>query len=159
MTGRAKAVIGFVMGDDKVLATGPIERTKAAERVTAVAEEANAEATERKAAAEASDQIRSVERMRADAEKKERRRKEQIARETRREQDQIEAEALVEKAAVETAAQEAERVIDATDATANAEAGGELFVAEAEEIAAEESRAEAEALERVQRGSGTDRMS
>ena len=151
MTGRAKAMLGFVTGDDKLLATGQIERTKAAERMTAVAEEVAADVVEQKASEEAARQIQDAKARKADADRKERERKAKIAREAAQEQQRIEVEATKAKLEVEADAVEQELVIDAADTAVNVAASRELAAADAEEIAAQTARAEAEAIEEARR--------
>jgi hypothetical protein len=151
LTGRAKAMLGFVTGDDKLLTTGQIERTKAAERMTAVAEEAAADVTEQKASEEAAKQIQEAKARKAEADRKERERKAQIARETAQEQERIEVEAAKAKVEIQAEAAEQKLVIDAADSAVNVAASRELAAAEAEEIAAETARAEAEAIEKARR--------
>lgn len=151
MTGRAKAVFGFLTGDDRLLATGQIERTKAAERMTAVAEEAAAEVTEKKAQEQTAEAIQEAESKSAEAERKARRRKAEIARETAQEQQVVEAKAAQMERAIEREAVDKELVIDATETAVSVEASRELAAAEAEEIAAERARAEAEAIEQARK--------
>lgn len=151
MAGRAKAVLGFVIGDDRLLTTGQIERTKASERMSAIAEEAAAEVTEKKATQQTAEAIQEAERRTAEAERKARRRTAGIARDTAREQQKIEARAAQAERAIEREAAEKEMVIDGTDTAVSVEASRELVAAQAEEIAAETARAEAEAIEKARK--------
>ncbi|MEX2554964.1 MAG: hypothetical protein WEB06_04975 [Actinomycetota bacterium] len=147
LTGRAKALAGFLLGDERLITTGQIERTQAAERMSAVAEEAAADAIERKAAEKTGAQIAEVKEERAEAARKKARRTAAIARETEQDQQRIAGEAERAARAVEFEAAKEELVIDATDSVSRIEAALVLDAAAEEEAAAEQARLEAEAIE------------
>jgi hypothetical protein len=147
LTGRAKALAGFLLGDERLITTGQIERTQAAERMSAVAEEAAAEATEREAAEKTGAKIAEAKEERAEAARKQARRTAAIAHETELEKQRIEAEAKAARRVVEFEAAQEELVIDATDSVTQTEAALALGTAAEEEAAAEQARLEAEAIE------------
>jgi hypothetical protein len=151
LTGRAKAFAGFLLGDDRLITAGQIERTQAAERMSAVAEEAAAEVMEREAAEKTAAQINEAKRERVEAERKQARRTAAIARETEEEKQRIEREAAAARREVKLDAAQEELVIDATDVAVRTEAQLALGAAAAEEDAAEQARLEAEAIEAARR--------
>jgi hypothetical protein len=151
VTGRMKAVAGFVLGDDRMLTSGQIERAKSAERLRAVAEEASADAIERKARQETALRIDEARRDREDASRREKEREAAIGRETEREKIEIEAEAAREQRYAVENALEAAIVIDAADVALLDETERAAVAAEATEFAAELARAEAEAIEEASR--------
>lgn len=147
LSGRAKAFTGFLLGDDRMITTGQIERAQAAERMSAVAEEAAADALEREAAQKTGTQINEAKNERAEAQRKKAQRSAAIALETEQEKLQVEREAAAARRQVEFEAAQEELVIDATEAAVQTEAELTLAAASAEEEAAEQARLEAEALE------------
>jgi hypothetical protein len=151
VTGRMKAVAGFVLGDDRMLTSGQIERAKSAERLRAVAEEASADAIERKARQETALRIEEARRDREGASRREKEREAAIGRETEREKIEIEAEAAREQRYAVENALEAAIVIDAADVALLDETERAAVAAEATEFAAELARAEAEAIEEASR--------
>ena len=151
-TGRAKAFAGFLLGDDRLITTGQIERAQAAERMSAVAEEAAADALEREAAQKTGARIHEARTERAEAQRKKAQRSAAIAMETEQEKQRVEREAAAARRQVEFEAAQDELVIDATEAAVQTEAELTLGAAAAEEAAAEQARLEAETIEVVRRG-------
>lgn len=147
LTGRTKAFAGFLLGDDRLITAGQIERTQAAERMGAVAEEAAAEVMEREAAEKTATQINEAKRERAEAQRKQGRRTAAIARESEQERKRIEDEAETARRVVEFEAAQEELVIDATESVSRTEAALVLGAAAEEEAAAEQARREAESIE------------
>jgi hypothetical protein len=152
LTGRAKAFAGFLLGDDRLITTGQIERTQAAERMSAVAEEAAADAMEREAAQKTATQINEANSERAEAQRKRAQRSAAIALETEQEKQRVEREAAAARRRVEFEAAQEELVIDATEIAVQSEAELTLGAAAAEEAAAEQARLDAERIEVARRG-------
>ncbi len=153
LTGRAKAFAGLLLGDDRLITTGQNERTQAAERMSAVAEEAAADAMEREAAQKTATQINEAKNERIEAQRKKAQRSSAIALDTEQEKQRIEREAATARRRVEFEAAQEELVIDATEIAVQSEAELTLGLAAAEEAAAEQARLEAAAIEAT-RGNG-----
>lgn len=151
MSGRAKAAAGFVLGSDRLLTNGQVERAKAAERLRAVAEEASAEMIDKKAREELSERRESTRRQRTEASAKHAARTSAIASETAREKERVEADAARGRDAVRRQALAERVVIDATDEAVREEAASQLIEADLEEVAADEARRRAEEIEAARR--------
>jgi hypothetical protein len=151
MAGRAKATIGFVMGDERLLASGQVERAKAAERLRAMAEEATAETVEKRAQEELSHRRQRANRQRTEASVKHASRASSIAQETAREKKRVDEDAARGRNAVSRQALAERVVIDATDEAVREKTATELIEADLEEVGAEEARRRAEEIEATRR--------
>lgn len=151
MTGRAKATVGFVMGNERLLASGQVERARAAERLRAVAEETTAEAIDSKAQEELSERRRRSRRQRTDASVKHAARTSAISSEADREKERIEADAERGRDAVSRQALDERVMIDATDEAVRKKTATELVEADLEEVGADEARRRADEIEAARR--------
>ena len=151
MSGRAKAAVGFVLGSDRLLTSGQVERAKAAERLRAVAEENAGEVIEKRAQEQLSERRERTRRQRTDASVKHAARTSAIASETAREKERVEDDAARGRDAVRRQALAERVVIDATDEAVREETATQLIEADLEEVAADDARRRAEEIEAARR--------
>lgn len=122
MAGRVKAVTGFVLGDDRLLTTGQIERAKAARRLGAMADEAAAETTGREAGDRFARQVERSTRAKDRVTKERTRKTARIESQTKNEKARAEADADRGRRAAHRGAMTDEQVVDVTDVAIGAEA-------------------------------------
>lgn len=151
MTGRVKATVGFVFGDERLLAAGQVERARAAERLRAVAQEAQAETIEEEADDEFTERANRARRQKTQASVEHAARTRRIARETAAERRRAEADADRARNAVRRQAAEQRQMIDATDEAIRRDTAERLVTADLEEVAAEDAKGRAEEIESARR--------
>ena len=151
LTGFAKATAGFLVGDDRLLMRGQLERAKAAERLLAIAEDTAADSAERHAFDEESRAADEARRRRMQASVEHAARTSEIATETAHDRARAEADAIQGRNAIRRRAAGQRSILDTEEAAAREAADVIIVAAAVEEAAAEDARDEAEELERARR--------
>lgn len=151
MSGRMKAMAGFVLGNERLLAAGQVERARAAERLRGVAAEAQAETIEQEADDEFTERATRARRQKTQAAADHAGQTARISRETAEERRRAEADAARARNVVRRQATQQRRVIDNTDEEIRRDTAEQLIAADLEEVSAEEARQRAEAAEAARR--------
>ncbi|HVE94304.1 MAG TPA: hypothetical protein VNB24_05240 [Acidimicrobiales bacterium] len=151
VAGKAKEVVGAVIGDDDLAQEGELQQEKA--RAAKAAAELTAEAEQRDAEAALKAEVTQnrLEQQQVAADLAERTREQQLERERAAAQSGVEREALDREAAVRREAEAAQRILDAKESAVVVDLVDDASVATEIEQEAERAERAAEALSSAQR--------
>lgn len=151
VAGKAKEVVGTVIGDETLVEEGELQQRKAATAKTAAELAAEAEQREAQAEVTAEQAANRVEQQRVAAELAERTRVQQLERERTEAEAAIEREAAQREVALERQHAVEERVLDARETEVVVDLADDAREAAAIELEAKRANAAADALESAQR--------